>query len=245
MLFSTVFTSTLLLAGTALAEGIHVRQDLSAMTYRPTDKPSSTKTAQTPQGSDQIMMTVVKVGSPEGNTVFEPDNLQVPAGSLVQFQFWPKNHSVVRSSFDQPCVPIEQSTPGSHGFFSGFMPIQQSLGIFTIMVNDTKPIWFYCSQAKHCQNGMVGVINAPASNSSRTIDTFKALAKNAPNNITPGSSAGGGSPSNSTTPQGGSPSATPASTSQAPAVATGKSGAENLRVGGAIAIVAFGMALLA
>lgn len=31
---------------------------------------------------------------------------------------------------------------------------------FTIPVTDTKPIWFYCSQGKHCQSGMVGVINA-------------------------------------------------------------------------------------
>jgi len=27
--------------------------------------------------------------------------------------------------------------------------------------NASQPAWFYCSQGKHCQAGMVGVINPP------------------------------------------------------------------------------------
>lgn len=50
-------------------------------------------------------------------------------------------------------------------FFSGFMPMNASAGTknvltYTIRVMDKKPVWFYCSQAKHCQSGMVGAINA-------------------------------------------------------------------------------------
>lgn len=51
-------------------------------------------------------------------------------------------------------------------FFSGFMPSNASLVAagnqltYTIRVMDMKPIWYYCSQAKHCQSGMVGAINA-------------------------------------------------------------------------------------
>jgi hypothetical protein len=51
-------------------------------------------------------------------------------------------------------------------FFSGFMPTNASFAAknevltYTIRVPDSKPIWFYCSQAKHCQSGMVGAINA-------------------------------------------------------------------------------------
>lgn len=69
--------------------------------------------------------------------------------------------------------------------------------VFTIAINDTKPIWFYCSQAKHCQSGMVGVINAPAANSSRTLATFKDLAAKAPANLSPGQS--GASPASTST----------------------------------------------
>ena len=94
----------------------------------------------------------------------------------------------MQSSFDAPCVPFEESTPGSKGFFSGFKPVgpdSTTMPTFTIMVKDTKPMWFYCSQAKHCQGGMVGVVNAPAANASRTLETFKEGAKKAEKNVTP------------------------------------------------------------
>jgi len=52
----------------------------------------------------------------------------------------------------------------SDAFFSGFMPTanasRSSVLTYTIRVKDTKPMWYYCSQGKHCQAGMVGAINA-------------------------------------------------------------------------------------
>ena len=60
----------------------------------------------------------------------------------------------------------------TNAFFSGFMPTNASLGAtskvltYTIRVMDKKPVWFYCSQAKHCQAGMVGAINAYVSHLS-------------------------------------------------------------------------------
>lgn len=54
----------------------------------------------------------------------------------------------------------------TNAFFSGFMPTTtpanstSQLLTYTIRVPDDKPIWFYCSQGKHCQAGMVGAINA-------------------------------------------------------------------------------------
>lgn len=33
--------------------------------------------------------------------------------------------------------------------------------VFTITINDTTPIWYYCDHIGHCQAGMVGVINPP------------------------------------------------------------------------------------
>ena len=71
-----------------------------------------------------------------------------------------QNHAVVQSTFDKPCVPQDGA------FFSGFVPTQDNTTAarttFTITVNDTKPIWFYCPQTNgdHCQKGMVGAINA-------------------------------------------------------------------------------------
>jgi len=235
MLFSSVIASALLLAGAALAQ-------------KATGTKTSTGTA--PTGSN-VSVTVIKIGDNDGGLVIEPNSMKVEVGSMIQFQFHPKNHSVVRSTFDQPCIPIEQSQPGSKvGFFSGFMPVKDKMGTFTIWVADKNPIWFYCSQGKHCQGGMVGVINPPAGNSSRTIDTFKALAAKAPANISPSGNytignSGSSSPTNSNTPlptDGPTPSAP--STSAVP-VATANAAADTIRVGGTMAIVAFGMALLA
>lgn len=56
---------------------------------------------------------------------------------------------------------------------------------YTVMINDTKPIWLYCSQEKHCQSGMVAAINAKNS-TGKTLAAFKAAAALAPMNISPG-----------------------------------------------------------
>ena len=136
-------------------------------------------------GSDGTTVHVVSVGDKDGGLIFSPADIKAAAGDVVQFQFWPKvalpelrphhrsdlmlishlqNHSVVQSTFDEPCEPIAKNSNVT-GFFSGFMPVSPddtTMPTYTIPINDTKPIWFYCSQGKgkHCQGSMVGVINA-------------------------------------------------------------------------------------
>jgi len=60
---------------------------------------------------------------------------------------------------------------------------------YTIQINDTKPIWYYCSQGPHCQEGMVGVINAPK---DKTLSTYIAAAKGATANVSPSTGPLGG-----------------------------------------------------
>lgn len=81
-----------------------------------------------------------------------------------------QSHSVAQSSFDKPCQPLQGGDVPA--FWSGMMPVtaeSTTMPIFTIMVNDTKPIWFYCATGRHCQNGMAGVINpyVPAQDRSK------------------------------------------------------------------------------
>ena len=46
------------------------------------------------------------------------------------------------------------------GFWSGaFTTIGDGANIFTLAMNDTNPIWYYCANLGHCESGMVGVIN--------------------------------------------------------------------------------------
>ncbi|KAE8406454.1 Cupredoxin [Aspergillus pseudonomiae] len=106
---------------------------------------------------------------------FDPDTIHVASGGKVEFHFYPGNHSVTQASFDDPCHPMSDTS-----FFSGFIQSAngESSTVFTLTVNDTKPIWFYCGQIGHCQAGMVGVIN-PATSGPDTLDAFKKAASNA------------------------------------------------------------------
>jgi hypothetical protein len=74
---------------------------------------------------------------------------------------------------------------------------------FTIVINNTAPLWFYCAQANHCQNGMVMAINVNASvqthvsfadsKTDKTLAAFKSAAAKASFNVAPNFSPQGGS----------------------------------------------------
>lgn len=66
---------------------------------------------------------------------------------------------------------------------------------FSIVVNDTTPIWAYCRQTNHCESGMVFAINANDS-SAKSFSAFQALANSS--NATTGAPASN-STGNSTT----------------------------------------------
>jgi hypothetical protein len=105
----------------------------------------------------------------------------------LEFEFFPWNHSVARAEYGYPCIPYEL-TGNKTGFASGFQPlgaildnVQQCLngmlGLLLILenqpptwnltINDTDPIFFYCSAPRSCvENAMVGVIN-PVSGAKR------------------------------------------------------------------------------
>ena len=90
---------------------------------------------------------------------YSPSTITAAIGDTLTFSYFPKNHSVVQSSFADPCQPL------SGGFFSGFQPLAAGPGPveFVVTVNDTKPIWIYCAQTtgRHCQMGMAMVVNQP------------------------------------------------------------------------------------
>lgn len=107
---------------------------------------------------------VVTVSTANNSLVYTPNNIKANPGEMVQFQFVAGNHTVTQSTFDQPCTPISTIMSNVTGFHSGYQPAaasQQSgmIPTYTVMINDSKPIWLYCAQGKHCQSGMVMVIN--------------------------------------------------------------------------------------
>lgn len=107
---------------------------------------------------------VVTVSTSNNSLVYSPNNIKAAVGDMVQFQFVAGNHTVTQSTFDQPCRPINSVMSNITGFHSGYMPAAASVAsgkipTYTIQVNSTTPIWAYCAQGKHCQSGMVMVIN--------------------------------------------------------------------------------------
>jgi len=119
----------------------------------------------------------VVVGSSTGQTIFTPEAIFASPGDIVTFQFQQKNHSVVQSSFANPCGEV------AGGFNSGYMPVAPDVTsdfpTFNVTVPDEKPIWVYCSQKNpvpHCGLGMVFAVNCGPSGSANSFDNFKAAA---------------------------------------------------------------------
>ncbi|KAF3392668.1 hypothetical protein F1880_008576 [Penicillium rolfsii] len=156
----------------------------------------------------------------EDGLTFNPASLTAAPGDKVEFHFYPPEHNVVRASFANPCQPIS-----SGGFFSGsFRTSGESKTVFTLTVNSTDPIWYYCGVQGHCQAGMVGVINPPSSGQD-TLDSFKSAAANAQDSTVPANVFGGvvGDASSGNTSSATTSAATTRATSTAAGSSTGTS----------------------
>lgn len=104
----TTFVSVLCLATSALAQygdygssssdgsydgssdtsGTENSSGSSSVTPAAASAPAPTVSSATP--AESVKMHVIKVSNKAGDFVFEPNDLQVEAGEVVQFQFWPQ-----------------------------------------------------------------------------------------------------------------------------------------------------------
>lgn len=110
---------------------------------------------------------------------FEPQNVVAQVGDLLEWHFLPSNHSIVQSSFDKPCEPLNTA----NALFSGFnfpTPAGEAANVFQALVVNTEPFWYYSSQTQgnECQGGMSGVVNQNY-NSDKTLAAYKVKAKTA------------------------------------------------------------------
>lgn len=178
--------------------------------------------------------------------------------TFPEFDFYPTNHSVVRAEWGYPCIPYEDTGVDKIGFFSGFQPVDAILPDppkWSVRVNDTNPIFYYCSAPGSCINyGMVGVINP---NATTPVETQIALAKNSTFMLEPGESWPSESNDPFTTSSPGSeihpsttaPSSSHSATATAPAATTTAAAASSSSHSGlgpgAIAGIAIGAAAVA
>lgn len=58
----------------------------------------------------------ITIGVGQGGLVFNPETVVADTGDLLQFHYYPKNHSVTQGSFSSPCQPM------AGGIYSGFVP---------------------------------------------------------------------------------------------------------------------------
>jgi plastocyanin len=79
---------------------------------------------------------------------YSPDSTTAAAGDVLNFQI-SSGHTVSQAAFSKPCAPINDSA-----IFSG-----TGAQTFAVTVNDTNPLWFYCSTPTHCSSGMVFAVN--------------------------------------------------------------------------------------
>lgn len=92
-----------------------------------------------------------------GIIAYTPNSVTANPGDIVVFTFQQKNHTATQSTLQAPCQPL------AGGFDSGFVPVAPTdTGPFPVAlytVQDTNPVWVYCRQTGHCQQGMVFAIN--------------------------------------------------------------------------------------
>ncbi|KAH8820607.1 Cupredoxin [Xylogone sp. PMI_703] len=174
------FAAPILLAGVALA------QDYGGGSNNNNAKTTSTSSP-APSGTSAAANGIQTIVAGQSGLTFSPNSVTAAVGSIVEIQFDAPGHTFTSSSFSSPCVGNDSS------IFSGVIGAGGSgtaTNVFTITINDTNPIWFYCAVPGHCQAGMVGVINPP-SGGSQTLAAYKAAAANAGSSFTPASVQGG------------------------------------------------------
>ncbi|KAF2035214.1 hypothetical protein EK21DRAFT_84835 [Setomelanomma holmii] len=156
---------------------------------------SATAQARGPDATTSIQASSTSSAPAQTHTIevgladhkFRPDTTEAAIGDTIEFRFYPANHSIVRAEYGFPCIPYEMTGSNKAGFFSGFNPVDKVLDDppkYSIRVNTTDPVFFYCSAPGSCITyGMVGSINI---NSSQSIDKQRSLAMDSAYMLNPG-----------------------------------------------------------
>ncbi|KAI0929065.1 hypothetical protein AcW2_004876 [Taiwanofungus camphoratus] len=165
----------------------------------------------------------VKVG--ENNTLtYNPSSVNATVGDTLFFEFLSKNHTITQSTFAAPCSNFTFPN-GTTGLDSGFQFVAANAtnfpGYSFTITNASAPLWFYCRQTGHCENGMVFAVN-PTAQKSFTAFQAAAMATNA--NTTNSTSSA-------------SPSSSGSKSAPSPSASTAANGAGAVRLGGAAVLL--------
>jgi len=104
-------------------------------------------------GSGSGVTHTVIVAPTQGVFRYVPFAINASVGDTVMFMWGANNHTVTKSSELQLCNKTSDAPFASGEHNKSF--------IFTQVVNDTNPTFFYCGTPGHCEKGMFGIINPP------------------------------------------------------------------------------------
>ncbi|KAF8599527.1 hypothetical protein BDV93DRAFT_560330 [Ceratobasidium sp. AG-I] len=115
--------------------------------------------------SQTYKVAVGKGGKPRYN----PQYVHAKVGDTIRFEFFPREHSVTETSFDNPCHEI------NGGYDTGLITFSKYRNMTrTYKVTKQQPQFFYSSAHYACVAGMVFAVNPP-----RTGRTFQKFQNNA------------------------------------------------------------------
>ncbi|KIL64606.1 hypothetical protein M378DRAFT_126435 [Amanita muscaria Koide BX008] len=115
---------------------------------------------------------------------FDPSDINPVVGDIVSFTFASGTHSVVQSTFDHPCTPINGGyNSGSHTVDANIPLNDTTLPVGQLYINDTIPQWFFDQASGQCQQGAVMAVNPTV---TQNVTAFKA---NAAQDTTPATSS--------------------------------------------------------
>ncbi|KAF8064195.1 hypothetical protein FPV67DRAFT_1503895 [Lyophyllum atratum] len=108
---------------------------------------------------------------------FDPSVIHPQVGDTIVWEFRSGQHSVVQSTFANPCT-------GNGGINTGVQTVADSLSVdapglpkYTITVNSTDPIWFFDEAGGLCNKGALLAVNP---SDTQTAAAFKENAAKAP-----------------------------------------------------------------
>jgi len=211
--------------------------NIQSSSATPTTSEAVESSTATPTSSGEPTIHSVKAGA--GGFKFTPQELHnVSVGDIVQWEFYPPDHSVARAEFGSACVPYEYTGKDKVGFWSETQWVNNTneLTYFNVTVNSTEPIFFYCAAPNSCLGEhMVGVINP---NSTQTLASQVQAAAAADFQLAPGEPV----PGEATSTLSNAPTST-----GAPPPSNGEShgGGHSLSTGAIVGIVIGGVAFLA
>ncbi|KAF8520230.1 hypothetical protein BU17DRAFT_65574 [Hysterangium stoloniferum] len=135
----------------------------------PTATESSSLNIGGPVGSNGVTHTII-VAPTQGVLRFVPFSTNATVGDTLEFHWGANTHTVTQSSALEVCNKTDSPT----AFASG---THDKGTVYSQVVNDTKPIWFYCGTPTHCEKGMFGGVNIGANSETGTTTSYTPLSQ--------------------------------------------------------------------